>query len=192
MACKAVAALLTFATILIGFLSPVTPAKTAHGFRATLARVHPASRQLLRRGTSRRPPPPAPFVPGRGRRGDDHEHEHHLRPFPPWSPRGAGGERRGVVPHDPVRRHAAPGLPSHHRHRERPHLDAVRAVHRVLRAAHATVRPSALLHVLEAPVREHPVPGPAERLSASATPPAASTTTATPLASPRATSPRTC
>jgi len=40
MACKAVAALLTLAAVLIGFLSPVTPAKTAHGFRATLARVH--------------------------------------------------------------------------------------------------------------------------------------------------------
>ncbi|CAD6343619.1 unnamed protein product [Miscanthus lutarioriparius] len=40
MACRAVAALLTLAAVLIGFLTPVTPAKTAHGFRATLARVH--------------------------------------------------------------------------------------------------------------------------------------------------------
>ncbi|XP_002462957.2 aspartic proteinase nepenthesin-1 [Sorghum bicolor] len=40
MACRAVAPLLTLAALLIGFLSPVTPAKTAHGFRATLARVH--------------------------------------------------------------------------------------------------------------------------------------------------------
>lgn len=39
MACNAVAALLMFA-LLIGFLQPVAPAKTAHGFRATLALIH--------------------------------------------------------------------------------------------------------------------------------------------------------
>jgi hypothetical protein len=56
MASKAVAALLTLAAILIGFLSPVTPAKTAHGFRATLAHVHqhPGSYSAAARRDGRR------------------------------------------------------------------------------------------------------------------------------------------
>nr|CAB3454503.1 unnamed protein product [Digitaria exilis] len=51
------------------------------------------------------------------------------------------------------------GAGAHPRHRQRPHLDAVRAVHGVLRAADAALRPGGLLHILDSPLRELPVPG---------------------------------
>lgn len=54
MACKAVAALLTSAALLIGFLSPVTPAKTAHGFRATRVHLHPGNYSAAARRDARR------------------------------------------------------------------------------------------------------------------------------------------